>query len=240
MKKSEYSKMALLQKGNWWYASRRVLCLQLIKKFAKKSGKPEILEIGCGTGPNLGALAALGNATGIDLSKTAVAHCKRLGFQARVGSALSLPFGQNSFDVVVIMDVLEHLDNDSRAFAQALRVLRKGGIMVLSVPAYQWLFSYHDRAIGHRRRYTKNSLIRLASGNTPEFASYIFSFALFPAALFRLFKSAGGTSESDALVVPWPFNNALLFLSGLELRLILSGVSLPFGTSVFCVIRKKA
>ena len=158
MKTAEYSKMAAMQGSSWWFKGRKDMLADMMGEYFGIVGGCRVLDIGCGTGSNIAALARIGKATGVDNSKTAVEYCRKTGIEARLGSALKLPFESGIFDVAVMADVLEHIGNEKKAIAEARRVLRKDGILIITVPAYQALFSYHDRAVGHKRGYSKKSL----------------------------------------------------------------------------------
>ena len=118
-----------------------------------------MLDAGCGTGRNLIEFGGLGEAEGVDFSADAVEFCRRRGIE-RVQQAVleQLPFDDGRFDVVIATDVIEHLDDDRRALAELRRVTAPGGRLVVTVPAYTWLWSRHDESMHHRRRYTAGRL----------------------------------------------------------------------------------
>jgi len=242
MRKTEYAKMARMQSTNWWYAGRRQLICELAKSARTiKMGKLKILDVGCGTGANLSALGNIGKVVGIDYSPYAVKICKKNGFVVQKGSANKLPFASDSFDVVVLADVIEHLDDDKTAVLEAARVLRRGGMLIATVPAYPWLFSGHDQAVGHKRRYTKHELegIFISARLKPSLVSYIFSFALGPVVFVRMLKKAANAKGSDDFSVWPPLNSALEALARAERMLLGCGVRMPFGTSIVCEAKKR-
>ncbi|MBM3228992.1 class I SAM-dependent methyltransferase [Candidatus Parvarchaeota archaeon] len=239
MKRIDYEKMARVQNTNWWFVSRQLLLCQLVQSITPKKQKTVILEIGCGTGSNLSKLSSFGKAIGLDNSKIALSFCRNQGLDARLGDALDLPFKDNFADIVVYADVLEHIADDKRAVAQAYRVLKPGGYLIATVPAYPWLFSLHDIAVGHKRRHTTKSIAGLLSMFEILRCSHFFSYALFPAVAARLVKKLASVEGSDDFSVPGPVNSLLLSLSAAERKAISMGASIPVGTSIICVARKK-
>lgn len=235
MRKKEYNKMAKVQKTNWWFQARRNLIGLLLDRYLNKK-QPKILEVGCGTGANLKMLSKIGSIVGLDNSKTAIAFCRKQGIPARLGLATSLPF-RAQFDAVLLLDVLEHLKAPEQAVAEALRVLRKGGIIIVTVPAHPSLYSYHDKAIGHKKRYSKKELLHLFGSKT-VLLSYFFSYSLLPSILIRFFKQKLSATEADDFSMPEPLNTLLVLFSKLEVFSLRLGLPIPFGTSLVCVARK--
>jgi ubiquinone/menaquinone biosynthesis C-methylase UbiE len=122
-----------------------------------------ILDAGCGSGRNMVELARHGSVTGIDLSDTSVCLARdRAAGEVVEGSVLDLPFEEDRFDLVVSLDVIEHLEDDLGALRELRRVAAPGGSLLVTVPAYQWLWSGHDEINHHHRRYTRCSLQRVA------------------------------------------------------------------------------
>jgi len=233
-----YRQWERIQETNWWFGARRDLMVYFIPRGADKKLRPGILDVGCGSGGNLLLFSKIGKAVGIDNSETAVSVCKKKGLEAILGTATSLKFRANYFDVVVLADILEHLDNPQKAVAESFRVLKRGGTLIATVPAYNWLYSYHDLANGHKKRYSKNELMELFGGRYIQRISYLFSFALLPVIIMRSLNQITAKKEVDDSSVPPVINGLLSSLSKIELDLIKKGVSLPMGTSIFCVVRK--
>ncbi len=162
-----YPAMLRAQGTHWWFRVRREAVSGLIARHPR-SGDLRLLEIGAGTGANVAMLARHGHLTALDndafalaalAAKAAKARLPTPGLQVVRGDAADLSsLADRRFDAVLLLDVLEHLDDDVAALTQARSVLRPGGIVVMTVPAHPWLFGDHDRQHRHRRRYTARTL----------------------------------------------------------------------------------
>ena len=158
--------MDLLEHDHWWFrAKRRFLRLALQRNGVVVSGNHlRALDVGCGTGAVLEELTALGfRAEGLDMSPVAQGFCEKKGLSVRLGDATALPFPDASFDVVTALDVIEHVDQDEKAIEEIYRVLKPGGTAIITVPAHAYLWSYHDVALHHKRRYSKSDFLQLVS-----------------------------------------------------------------------------
>jgi len=166
MQPDEIEKLAALEDDHWWYQERRAVLAKLLKQF----GTPgRALDIGAACGGNTRVLNENGwNATALDYSSTGPQICRERGVTAVQGDATRLPFAQGSLDLVVAYDVLEHIDEDTKVVQEIHRVLRPGGHFLAAVPADPALWSAHDDAVLHRRRYTSDSLTSVVSGNRFE------------------------------------------------------------------------
>ena len=240
MQTDEYAKMRALEDHYWWFVSRRKMALALLKRFAPDS--KSVLDLGCGTGAMMGELELDRRAVGIDFSEHAVAFCKERGLRDIVhGNAESLPFTDACFDAVVSLDTLEHVPNDVKAVAEAARALKSGGVLVMNVPAFRWLWGPHDVALMHQRRYTVGDVKRLleSAGLQVELVSYSVFF-LFPIVVVirALDKTKTGPPRVKLPSVPGPINRALAILQDAEARLLMT-IRLPWGSSVVAVARKK-
>jgi ubiquinone/menaquinone biosynthesis C-methylase UbiE len=201
----------------------------------------KILDVGCGTGVVLTELAKRGDATGFDFSDKALEYCRNRGHNDLVlGNAEELPFESETFDAVVGLDIFEHVEHDERAFAEVRRVLKPGGILILSVPAFQSLWGPHDVALMHFRRYRRREMADKLkrAGLEPLKVSYSV-FLLFPlVACIRFFeKRKRGPAEASLPPLPVWLNSALIALQTFESKL-LNIANLPWGSSVIAVARK--
>jgi SAM-dependent methyltransferase len=230
-----YRELYELEDQHWWFRSRRRLVWALLDH-AGLPPTPRILDAGCGTGRNLVELASLGEAEGVDFSAEAVEFCRLRGLAGvRQAELARLPFEDGRFDLIVATDVIEHLDDDTRALAELRRVAAPGAKLLITVPAYMWLWSSHDESMHHRRRYTARLLARrlTAAGWEPWVSTYFFT-ALLPAvaAVRALRRRGGADGRSDLeLSSPW-LAQALELPSRIEARLVQSGVRLPAGVSL--------
>lgn len=230
----------------WWHVGKRRLVVSLIKEYVL-SKKPEkkklkILDVGCGSGKLMDDLKDFGRVSGVDSSKKALTFCEQRGLRNIYRADISdkLPFPEETFDLALLLDVLEHTEDDGKVLRNLERVLMKEGFLILTVPAYQTLFSYWDKMLGHKRRYNKNDLSRKLKKNGYQVLkmSYFNSFILAPAVFFRLFKSRLSKSKlsSDFVNLPSVFNSLLLYLSDLE-RKILKFLNIPFGLSIIVLAK---
>ncbi len=148
--------------AHWWYRGRRTVLEQVISGL-RLPARARILDAGCGSGRNMVELARHGSVTGVELSDTSVEIARGRGVgEVIAGSVLEMPFAADSFDLAVCLDVIEHLDDDHAALTELRRVIAPGGSLLVTVPAYPWLWSGHDVINHHRRRYTRRSLQRAA------------------------------------------------------------------------------
>ncbi len=247
MKHEEYERMYRFEDGYWWFVARRHLIVSLIKSHYPRDGRLRILDIGCGTGKMLDELAAFGDVVGADFSPEALQFCVTRGVGADLAraDARRLPFADGAFDVVTAMDIIEHIDDDKAASSEIFRVLKPGGRLLVTVPAFTSLWSEHDEALHHYRRYTVPRLKDLFQrvGLAVDKVSYTVT-TLFPAIwvyrqISNLLPRRRGDGEKQANLVNFsrPVNAALLSLSRWETRLV-RRLNMPFGVSVVCVARK--
>jgi len=224
---------------HWYFRGRRAVILGALRRVLPRRSL-RLLEIGCGTGSMLGLLGEFGEAVGVETNDVLLAAARAAGLDVRKGALpAGLPVPPGWADVVLLLDVLEHLDDDVAGLRAAHRVLREDGVLVVTVPAYAWLWSGHDVALGHRRRYAAAGLRRLveSSGYRVERLSY-FNTVLFPAiAAVRLYKRLRRDERHD-LEHPGPrFNAFLEWLFALE-RHVVRRPGLPFGVSLLVVARR--
>ena len=179
MNPEEYERMHALETDYWWFVGRRALIARLLDATRPllRPEAPQLVDIGCGTGANLPmlqqAVAPDGAVYGLDFSPLALQWARAQGdldgengpqVHLSQGDALALPLRDGCADIVTMLDVLEHLSDDAKALSEVRRILQPGGALVLSVPAYQHLWSAHDEALHHFRRYEKSGLNRVLTG----------------------------------------------------------------------------
>lgn len=240
---SEYGEMYNLENFYWWFVARRRLLESMIKDVAGKYKAPLILDVGCGTGINFSLLSRFGETISTDESEDALKFSKNRGLTRIVRSDIEfLPFKSSTFDIITALDVLEHIDDDLEAMAELLRVIKKDGVLLITVPAYGFLWSEHDEALHHRRRYTASELRNKLtnSGFEVERISYYITFLFFPILFMRfaqsLFKKSVRAKTSHIILPKW-LNSLMIGILGLE-RFLLRWVNFPFGVSLVCVVRK--
>src|SRR5262245_34809087 len=159
MHEHEYEAMYGLEDVYWWFVARRQLAVEILGRESAGRADVGILDVGCGTGSNLEAFSRLGRTVGVDMSPGALSFCRRRGItRVTIGDVERLPFDDATFDIVTAMDMLEHTEDDLAALAELRRVLRPDGLLLATVPAYGFLWSEHDEALKHHRRYTAHEL----------------------------------------------------------------------------------
>ncbi len=224
---------------HWWFRGRLAVLLAALGR-ALPTRPVRLLELGCGSGNVLAALRRFGEAVGMEVHPDLAAAARAEGLDVRPGRLpgdLVVPPGWA--DVVLLLDVIEHLDDDAAALETARRALVEGGMLVVTVPAYPWLWSAHDVALGHRRRYTARGLRRAVerSGFRILRVSY-FNTLLFPVVVAaRAWKRLTGDTTHDLHRPPPPVNRCLERLFALERHLV-PRLALPFGGSLLLLARR--
>ncbi len=243
MNRDYYLQMRRLEDRHWWFVARRNLICAALKRFCTTEN-PLTLDMGCGTGGTLDRLREFAQPVGLDLEPLALSLCRERGHGNLVlASATALPFAEGTFDAAIALDVLEHIPDDKLAARELARALKPGGVAVVTVPAYQSLWSGHDVALMHQRRYRAEEVRRLLEGAGLQIVqlSYTVS-ALLPAVwvvrkLQNVLQKKDTVPHADARPTPEPFNGILRCLLDAEAKLALR-VSLPFGLTIFAVARK--
>lgn len=241
MEEPAYAEMYELEDVHWWFRGRRAVIHALLHR-AGIPPRPRLLDAGCGTGRNLVELAGLGPASGVDPSPSAVEFCRARGLtDVRQAGLEALPFDDGRFDLILACDVLEHVDDDAGALRELHRVTAGGGTLLLTVPAYQWLWTDHDVQLHHRRRYTLDVLRRrvLDAGWAPVHATYFNTLMLPAVALARVVsrRSTGRRGHTDLDRTPAALNGPLSVPMRLEAQAIARGARLPAGVSLGMVCR---
>ncbi|MBI4330055.1 MAG: class I SAM-dependent methyltransferase [Chloroflexi bacterium] len=241
MNLEEYERMNSFEVVNWWWVGKRDLIGKTLGKLVNH--QPLILDIGCGTGSNLRSWESHGEVLGLDNSPQALSFCRMKGNTNLLkGDAAVLPFRDNTFEVIIALDMLEHMEKDEDTVREFFRVCRPGGHLLLTVPALMFLWSQHDMALHHKRRYSRNQLESLVSrgGFRIERMSFWNLALLLPAAVYRTLGNLNPprVARSDDLRLPGPLNTMLKLVLSIENRLILKGMNLPLGITLFAVCRK--
>ena len=251
MRPAELAKMFELEDSYWWFVARRELVRELLVRHRPGPGvsglqsrNNVILDVGCGTGATLNAIADVGVGAGIDRSPEALRYCRRRGLsRLAVGKAEMLPVASESADVVLALDLLEHIADDGAACRELARVLRPGGVLVVTVPACPSLWSEHDEALDHLRRYRAARLRRILveAGLRIEKLSYLITALLVPITVLRLIQRIVPRRkrgpQTAFIIPPAPINRLLIWLLRLESSW-LRWFNLPAGVSLVAVGRK--
>lgn len=257
--------MASMEEHHWWFQGTRAVLLDVLdRSLAATGSKPDdrlILDLGAGTGHTTRQLGRRGRVVAVDRSPLALRLAAASGRGVRpagpgaqlprplCADGARLPLRDGVVDALCAFDVLEHLDDDRAALAEIARVLRPQGLALISVPAHAWLWSAHDEALGHRRRYRRKILRRriLDAGLQLERLGY-YNAALFPAAaLYRAARSglrrvsarhAQQEPSSDLQLPPAPLNRALAAVLAAERFWLRWTPGLPFGLSLIALARR--
>ena len=235
MKEEVYHLMARIEASHWWFEGRRRIVDHLLQRISLPDAA-SVLEIGCGTGGNFEMLSRYGSLSALDVDATAIGYASARGIaDVRQGSLPDdAPFLEDHFDLVVLLDVLEHIDPDQEALQKVHRLMAPGGNLFLTVPAFPFLWSPHDDVHEHKRRYTRGELVEKvrAAGIRVTRVSY-FNTLLFPLiAAIRIgqrFVPHGDLSNMS--VPPAPINRFLANVIGAE-RYTLPFWSNPVGVSL--------
>ncbi len=230
------------EETHWWFAGRRKLFAVELNR-ASVSLEARVLDVGTGTGSNLRMLRDLGftRVTGLDASDEAIRFCAAKGLSVvRKGDICAMPFADESFDVVLATDVIEHVDDDGRAAAEIARVLAPNGRVLVTVPAFQSLWGLQDRKAHHKRRYRLQPLLELLrlQGMQVE-RSYYFNYLLFVPIWIarRLIDLFGLTFDSEDQLNTPMLNRILSFVFSLDVSTA-PILRPPFGVSILAVGKK--
>jgi len=239
MRKDLYQEMYRQEQYYWWHRAKR----ELVKLFLPKKSTLKILDIGCGTGKLVEELEYKGDVWGVDRSKLAVAFCRNRGLKNIYQDRLpELKKVEQKFDVVTCLDVLEHVIDDDKTCDTISRLLKKNGRVIITVPAYPWLFSYWDKMLGHKRRYTPKSLTKVVENSKLKITkiSYLYSFLLPIVIPFRFVREhlfSSSEPKSDFIEIPPMLHSILLTTAILEQK-ILKYINIRFGLSIICIATK--
>ena len=240
-----YKEMIELQEEHWWFVARRDVIQSFIKMQMPQSSTNKVLEIGCGVGGNVGLLSQSGHYRGIDMHKPAIDYCSekypQFEFECTRVEEISQEFNSNKFDSIYLLDVLEHIDDQVAILKSAQNYLTQSGKILVTVPAFEFLWSPHDEFVHHVRRYTKAGLKRVLvdAGYKVERISY-FNSILFPLALTqRLGMRLLNRKLSTHLSTPPAIVNWLFKVIFAQEAWILKRTNLPVGLSIIAVVSQK-
>ncbi len=241
MQPDEYRKMAEVEDAMWYYRALHRHVRRSLSRYVPASAR--VLDAGCGTGGLMRRLHEVHPAwqlTGLDFSPVACDLAReRTGGEVSQGSIAELPFANASFDAVVSCDVVCQVAEPARALREFRRCLKPGGVAVLTMPAYQWMYSYHDREVGNLRRYTRGEVDALLRGAGFALAgSTYWNMLPFPLAVLRRKILPPSAPTSDVGLFPAPVEVVFNGLMALEHAWLGRGARLPFGNSVLTVARK--
>lgn len=243
MERGEYLALAAVEDRMWYFRALHGRVLAALRR-ALGDGRASILEVGCGTGGLMRRLAAAQPAwswTGVDAESLACSLLRERA-SARVVAALgeALPFSDASFGAVVLADVLPNIADDSAALREAARVLRPQGVLVLNVPAYPWLWSYHDVSTRIFRRYRRAEIVAIlrASGFGSIATTHRMALLLPLLVLRRKILPPPAADRRDVRRFPPPFEAFCRAVMAIENVWLALGARWPWGSSIFAVARR--
>ncbi|MBU6207429.1 MAG: methyltransferase domain-containing protein [Alphaproteobacteria bacterium] len=239
MERIIYDRMADHDSAHWWYVARRDILADVIRRKIAPAPGARLLEIGCGTGHNLPMLQAFGTVDALEIDDAAAAiAAHRLGKSVSQAPLPALEgISDGAYDLIALLDVLEHIEDDHAALKSIAKRLKPGGRILLTVPQYMWMWSGHDVANHHFRRYTKRTLRAVigAAGLKIDLLSH-FNSLLFPlAAADRFVARVTGREGSDDALPATPLNAAFRAIFGIERHLV-GRVPMPPGVSLIAVL----
>jgi SAM-dependent methyltransferase len=245
MDNDAYKEMIALQEQHWWFVGRQKVIKSFLSMEKLSELGSEVLEVGCGVGGNVNLLSSTTSYLGIDMHLPAVDYCKekypQQSFRCSRIEDLPSEVKVRNFDSIYFLDVLEHLDQDVLVLRESSNFLKHGGKVLITVPAFNFLWSPHDEFVHHVRRYTKSSL-----GKSLEEAGYniermtYFNFILFPLAMIQRVgmklakKKLNRHISTPPYLVNWIFEKVFSFEA-----VLLKYVDFPVGLSIIAVVTKK-
>jgi SAM-dependent methyltransferase len=231
-----------IEESYWWFVGRRAILESMLRRFARRTHLA--VDVGCGSGRNMSLLSHYcDRVMGFDRSPAALKLAGARGFPIACADGQSIPLAGSSVDLLCAFDVLEHLDDDMGALSEFHRVLQPGGFLLVTVPAYRFLWSEHDEALMHRRRYAASELhVKLTRSRFLVLKrSYAVFFPFLPIAFYRLFRGVFPKDpfapRASHVILPAFANNLLATLLKIE-AWTMGAVNLPWGTSIVVLAQK--
>lgn len=241
MRPEAYAQMAAKEDRHWWYRARGRIIVSILRKFTPP-GSARILDIGCGTGNDFVILSQFGEVMGVDYHPNAIAYCKQHGHtNIAQQDAVQLQFPDETFDLTCCLDVLNGIEDDAKAVAEAVRVTKKGGLLLFTVAANTGLWGISDYMSEHKRRYSRRTMLHLLSSQPCDilkftsFNTIFCPFAYLERVLERHSLKRGEVQNS--WIPAAPINDLLENIFSFERHLLARG-SLPFGVSLMALVQK--
>ncbi len=228
----------------WWFTARNIIISKIIKKIIPSlSTKSQILDIGCGTGGFASYISKDYDISCLDTSKTALEYCQKRGLKKLYNNTIAeLPDDIKPFDAAIMLDVLEHIEDDKSALEDVYNILDDNGYYIMTVPAYKWMWSKHDEIHMHYRRYTKKEVLNKIkdAGFDIKYSSYFNSILFLPAFIKRKLDKITGKEEQHKDPVDKVsdgMNKLFHKLFSFESN-FLPAFSFPYGLSIIVIAQK--
>lgn len=229
-----------IESDYWWFVARNKIVKKFAEKFSSLQKGDYVLDVGCGTGGFAELFAKDFNVLCLDTSPIALEYCRKRGLRNLFHTTIEeFPKGKFKIKTIFMLDVIEHIENDINVLKSAYDLLEAGGTLMITVPAYRWLWSRHDEIHMHKRRYTRNQIYELLklAGFQVKFLSYFNFFLFFPAVIKRVLIKK--KEENIEPVEPVSnFMNKILLNVFLAEKFFLSFFRFPFGLSILAVAQK--
>lgn len=242
MNPQAYIEMSQTEDVHWWFVARREILTDCLLQLNLPT-QANVLEVGCGTGGNLNMLEQFGLVHGIEMDPQALNLANQKSSHRHLLTQGKCPddldFGDKTFDLICLFDVLEHIEHDTQTLAFLKKRLSPNGKIIITVPAHPWMFGPHDQHLHHHRRYTKSQLgqVLAQAGLAPVRLSY-FNCLLFPlAALTRIFEKIFHNKQATGTNIPAQPLNAFFKTIFASERALLRHSNLPFGVSFLCIAK---
>jgi len=242
MDEALYHRHFAVEDSHWWFQGRAAVVLSLLDRFCPVGAGEAYLDVGCGTGLILKALMERGRAIGVDMSPLAVDYARKRGIQEVYCQPLR-EVALQGIRVAVLLDVIEHVEDDLELLRQVHDILLPGGQVLITVPAYPWLWSQHDVLNHHYRRYTRPQLAQVLtqSGFKIEKLTFYNTWLFLPALVQKLLSGTKTiTDAAETIPTVPPLLNTLFREIFASERWFLPYLDFPFGVSLLALGRKAA
>ena len=238
MRKEVYKRHIENFSQHWWFQARKQIIDGIIFKFIKKK-KLNILDFGSGSGVNLKMLSKYGKVNIYEPHHKTKNYLKK-NYKNKKKFKVLNHINNNKFDLIILADVLEHLKNDKKELLKLKKCLNKKGLILITVPAYKFLFSKKDEILGHYRRYNKEEIKKLFKNFNPIKLTYFNFLLFFPISISIIILKILRINFIDEVEkMPNGIINKLLFIIFILEKEIIKNFNLPFGISLLGLFKKK-
>lgn len=230
-----------LETSYWWFVARNKIVKSLLQRYTNLIKGATVLDVGCGTGGFASLLKDEFNVLCLDTSPLAIEYCQARGLDSVFLMPLQeFPLGKYNISAIFFLDVIEHIDDDYSVLVRAREILSPQGYLIITVPAYRWLWSRHDEIHMHKRRYTKQQLkdLLLTLDFEIRFLSYFNSFLFLPAVVKRFLQKNRNEEDVQPVEPVSETTNKILERIFFFENRILPFFRFPFGLSIIAIAKK--